>query len=254
MAVGICQLCLGDDKILVKQSHIIPAFMYNGLFDENHTMLCARLKNHDRPPQKSQTGYWDKNILCKECENLHLGELDRYASSVIFGGVGVKNVGMHPVQEPGKLRVLKVSNLDFKFKIFILSVLWRAHISKHSFFKNIDLGDEAEKLRKVIRPGSELSTQNYSVNIFGIIGKEGGPVKFILEPFYRPSPTGNLAVFYINGFLYLINIGVNQFYQRYEKYALASTGSLTIPLLEGAYAKKLLYALKLPGYVVNNFV
>ena len=42
--MGICRLCL-EEQALIKKSHIIPEFMYQDLFDENHKFIMTSNKD-----------------------------------------------------------------------------------------------------------------------------------------------------------------------------------------------------------------
>jgi hypothetical protein len=76
-----CKLC-GLDKKLVK-AHIIPNFMYSGLFSKTHDIISANLSN-PKSKKKIQTGYFDKNILCESCDNEIIGSYERHAHRVLF--------------------------------------------------------------------------------------------------------------------------------------------------------------------------
>ena len=57
-----CKLC--DIKTqLVKKSHIIPQFMYKGMFDEKGRISQFNL-NNPKSEVYFQSGIWQKNILC----------------------------------------------------------------------------------------------------------------------------------------------------------------------------------------------
>jgi hypothetical protein len=52
--------------------------------------------------------------------------------------------------------VFQIAGLDYDaISLFILSVLWRASISTHLFFANVDLGPRAEPIRQLlVAPGT----------------------------------------------------------------------------------------------------
>ena len=58
----ICQLCK-EEKQLLKNSHIIPNFLYKGLYDEKHKIINVNLYNLE-DMVVHQTGFKDKDILC----------------------------------------------------------------------------------------------------------------------------------------------------------------------------------------------
>lgn len=146
--MSTCRLCL-EDKDLISNSHIIPDFMYQDLYDEKHRMIRTVGLNV-RTARKIQTGEKESGLLCVKCDNEILGSLERYASRVLFTGeesIRVKNV-LHP---DGQLTSTLCEDLNYvKFKLFLLSLLWRASISKNAFFSHVHLGPLEESVRRMI--------------------------------------------------------------------------------------------------------
>lgn len=80
-----CRLCLRD-KVLIRRSHIFPDFLYKELYDEKHRLHKVKL------PGKSvgyytQTGEYDRHLLCADCDNNILGRLDSYGNSSLIEGI-----------------------------------------------------------------------------------------------------------------------------------------------------------------------
>ncbi len=142
-----CKLCKKNKKLM--DSHIIPEFIYKPLYDNTHRFhVISTYKEKDRP--KEQKGIREK-LLCADCEN-HISKYEHYAKKVLFGGV---EIAVHNEGEG-----IVVSEIDYKlFKLFQLSILWRASISNHKMFKNIELGPHESIIREMIlsnKPGSEI--------------------------------------------------------------------------------------------------
>lgn len=157
-----CNLC-HKDKPLIKKSHIIPDFMYNGLFDENH--FIAKLKIDElNVVGKSPDGIYDKRILCSECDNNIIGSYESYASKILFNQKLPEK--LKPVfkfhHDPRGATRIHLMNIDYKkFKLFLLTLLWRGHISKQPFFESIDLGVYAELARKMILNGNPREESDF---------------------------------------------------------------------------------------------
>jgi hypothetical protein len=142
----ICALCHQSKELM--NSHIIPEFMYAHLYDEKHrfSVLTTASSGRDRT---EQSGLREK-LLCGPCE-LKFSRLEGYASLVFkedVPGVAMRSEGS----------VVSVTGVDYKkFKLFLLSILWRASVSTHKFFENVELGPHQEKLQKMLieeRPGN----------------------------------------------------------------------------------------------------
>lgn len=153
MKTGICKLCL-QEKPLLKKSHIIPDFIYRdgGLYHSGHIIkkinLDAALEGQLVEVGIHRDGMYDKHILCEDCDNSVIGSLESYARPVLYGD---KTPGIE-----GKRKrignVLILTDIDYtKMKLFFLSILWRASISKHSVFNEVEIQPRAlEKLRVMI--------------------------------------------------------------------------------------------------------
>src|SRR5690606_7650725 len=84
--IGPCRLCL-EEKELIKRSHIIPNFMYKELVDHKNRMILMSLEaGQIERSGFRQSGEFDSDILCADCDNTRLGKLDRYASLVLYDG------------------------------------------------------------------------------------------------------------------------------------------------------------------------
>ncbi len=156
-------MCL-QNKPLLKNSHIIPDFMYQDLFDEKHRMV--RTLGLDLSTAKRiQGGEKEGNILCQQCDNEIIGSFENYASRAIFSGKGkdVQKIKIQNQLHPdGILTSTFCENVDYvRFKLFLLSLLWRAGISKLDFFKEVKLGSKEEQLRKMIFENTPFSQLDF---------------------------------------------------------------------------------------------
>lgn len=141
-----CKLCQKEKDL--KNSHIIPEFIYSSLYDEKHRFheISDDENKKNKMPQKGIR----ERLLCFECEQ-HLSKYERYASLVLNGGYSltVRNEG----------RLIHLGNVQYsKFKLFALSILWRAGVSSLDVFNQVKLGPHEEKLRLMVLnddPGAE---------------------------------------------------------------------------------------------------
>ena len=201
-----CNLCL-EEKPLLKKSHIIPEFMYQGFYDENHRMLKISMQDF-RIVSEPRTGEYDSYILCRECDNVRIGELESYAKPIIYGG----SESLKESQIPrGENRVNQVGaeltyyeNLDYKkFKLFLLSILWRAGVSRRDVFSLIQLGSHEETLREMIYSGNPKEVNDYPCMIYSYLNDDSLPEKLIGHP--QPGNKGNTQFykFLISGMFYI---------------------------------------------------
>jgi len=132
-----CALC--QSKSQLQDSHIIPEFFYTRLYDTIHRFHVVPT-DAAKPIKFEQKGYYEK-LLCRECEE-KFSEWEKYVKEAFCEGVGIK------IDQDGK--ILKISNLDFrKFRLFLLSLLWRMGVSHLEFFKLVDLGSKHEDILRL---------------------------------------------------------------------------------------------------------
>lgn len=129
-----CRLC-NKDKVLIK-SHIVPEGFYESIYDEKRRVfLVSKSRNAFNTMQKGQREY----LLCKECDSDLIGnKYDKYGIEVIRDGLHKKTITFRDQ--------LIWTRLDYnRFKIFLLSVLWRAHIAQN-YHRGITLDGEIESI------------------------------------------------------------------------------------------------------------
>jgi len=135
-----------------------------------------------------------ERLLCGDCEQ-QLSVYEKYVREVLMGGVEIV------VQNEGNL--LKLSELDYdKFKLFQLSILWRASISNHPMFSRVRLGPHEEIIRKMIQAGNPGKQTDYPCIIFGLNSKSGIPGSFIDQPRKLPIDGHTTYRFVFSGFMW----------------------------------------------------
>ncbi len=213
-----CKLCT-ENKKLIKRSHIIPDFMYKGLFDKKHFIApvdIVELKVKKNIP----TGFYDSNILCKKCDNQIIGNLESYSSIVLWGGQG--KAESYPIikRKINQLnqKYLHIINIDYtKFKLFLLSIIWRASISKQKFFESVNLGEQEKKIGKMIYDKNPGKSSDYPVGLFVLNENINSPTKMIANPIKIQTGENLSYLFLINRFVINYKIegsGDIDFYER----------------------------------------
>lgn len=152
-----CALCL--ETVELRNSHIIPEFLYGALYDDKHRFHEISVKP-DKRNALLQKGIREK-LLCNGCEQ-RLSVYERYASQVLNGGIGI---GIR--QEGGRLYL---SHLDYgKLKLFQMSILWRAGVSASPAFSQVSLGPHAERIRAMLLAGNPGRSGDYGCIMFALM-------------------------------------------------------------------------------------
>jgi hypothetical protein len=87
-------------------------------------------------------------------------------------------------------QVIFVTGFDYsKFKLFALSVLWRAGISKSDFFSSVRLGPHEEKLRKMIANSDPGEPYQYPF-LMGSVIKDGIALTHLISQSFSTRTQG----------------------------------------------------------------
>ena len=154
-----CKLC-GQRKSLVK-AHIIPDFMYHELFEKDHRIRQMRVENKMlKIITQRETGEFDKNIYCEKCDNEILGGYEAYAKRVLYGGTPL-SLPIKPERMFNEAW-MPVGNIDYKkFKLFLLSILWRASITSRPYFSQVKLDHHENIIREMILNDNPQKREDY---------------------------------------------------------------------------------------------
>ena len=144
-STSTCSLCL-EVKPLCR-SHSIPEFCYKKTYDEKRR---GRLLSTESPKVMYLQKGMRERLLCTDCEQ-RIGRFEKYFKEYWFDN--------HVLPEKVDSNCIFINDADYKrFKLFHLSILWRAGVSRLKDFGSVCLGPYAEKLRKVVlteEPGDE---------------------------------------------------------------------------------------------------
>lgn len=143
-----CALCLENKKL--RKSHIIPEFLYKPIYEEDPKRYFGVSTDSSEGIDHRQQGIWDR-LLCGDCEQ-HLSKWEDYASTLLYQRAQVQEISIG----------LRVVNVDYeKFKLFLLSLLWRAGATSRKEFSEVSLGPHEEKLRKMLLENEPGPTEKY---------------------------------------------------------------------------------------------
>jgi hypothetical protein len=247
-----CRLC-GKHAKLLKKSHVIPDFMYKGISDELNRMAFADLNSFDSKPKIQQSGYYEKYILCAKCDNVLIGELERYTALLLFDGRSTKVPIFNNLISLYETESIIINNIDYKsFKLCLLSILWRAHISRHKFFKKIDIGDNENKIREMLLTDDPKTDSDFKISIVAV-SNNSGLIRMVLDPSVLKFDDDSLAFFFINGIFYFINLTPHSGFDLFQNHHLKQDETCEIMLLNGQVRRDFMLAFGLSGNVVNYY-
>lgn len=144
---ALCQ----QPKVL-RNSHIVPEFLYTPLCDRHHRLVRVSAATSIKRdlPQKGLR----QPLLCNDCEQFLN---DNYEKPF-------KHYWMdqHPLPVRLPPEGVLLNGIDYRmFKLFHLSVLFRAGVSTRPMFEDVDLGPHRAALRQMVRSKNPGRPENY---------------------------------------------------------------------------------------------
>lgn len=183
--------------------------MYAPLFDEHHQFI--RLSLDGRVPSVPvPSGDYESNILCADCEKFLNENYENYAKLFLYGPID--QLGLNrPVSECCRnqhgVEFLQIRNVDYhKFKLFLLSVLWRASISSRPLFKNVSLGPHEEIIRNKLLIKNGGQQNEYPCIICTYRNNKQLPTDFIGQPRKFRHNAGTGYSFLMDGMIYFFEV------------------------------------------------
>ena len=253
MKRGTCKLCLMA-KPLVPKSHIISEFLYelSGLYDEKHRLNSVSFEQGAiKNVRLKQKGEWESNILCRKCEG-RIGKYEDYARRALFGGVEIE---CWNERLPSLGVIARACRLEYSsFKLFQLSLLWRASISKRPLFRDIVFEPEKqESLRQMLRMGHSGTKSDYPCIMMHYYNMEL-PTDFIAQPSVHRVEGFEAVSFMIGGMLYMFFLSsIDTIPEYFHDLLLKEDGVLRIaPLPREGAVIALLHAIGKPQATRRN--
>jgi hypothetical protein len=155
-----CKLCHLDKQLC--QSHIVPESAYGSLYDNKHRFY--EVSNVQKIPPILQKGLREP-LLCEECEQ-HLNKYDSY-----FADLWYQN---DAVPSDADRELISIHNIDYhRFKLFHMSVLWRAGVASREEFAAVNLGVHEQELRKLILADNPGDPKQYAVFGYFLASPDG---------------------------------------------------------------------------------
>lgn len=201
--VGICKLCLRETE-LIGRSHIFPNFLYKGMQDERNRLNILDTGEPERR-RFAQSGAYDQNILCENCDNEIIGRFERYAANNLFNLDYLLDSDrfQHKVLH-NTYTIIHCANIYYnQFKIFLETLLWRASISTQPMFRNFNLScEDNETLRRSILTSTPLPPSVFPCVMY-TSSNEDLDHNFVVVD----ANKADVITFYINKFIFTFYTG-----------------------------------------------
>ncbi|WP_277014312.1 hypothetical protein [Flavobacterium lindanitolerans] len=234
-----CKLCL-HEKPLLKRSHIVPNFMYKSMFNGGKRLVSINTNDIGGKVKFMQTGYTESNLLCANCDNGILSRLERFASLNIYSEPSANSLVTRKEYDEGGeiIPYIRFENLDYtNAKLFFLSIIWRCHISKLEVFSDVNLGEHAEQIRRMILDNDAGDEKRYEVVLIHIDTDGSRPSKAVIDPRQYTSEGNTFCIFHINEIMYHFNISEHNKIDLFTKASIQKDNIMDIAKLKGKWAR-----------------
>lgn len=169
------------------KAHIMPRGLLRSMSPKEFGNLLIVGTDMDKK-KRIPNGSYDKNILCRTCDN-KLGVYDKYALDFVTNGKLIN----HPSGVGWNIDGVDQA----KLKLFCLSYLWRASITNRPEFTGISLGSKHEEnIRKLLLTESPGGIDDYTTvfSKFDKVDDNFGAVMF-------PAKTRIRSIVYYEAYL-----------------------------------------------------
>ncbi|RSZ25734.1 hypothetical protein [Acinetobacter bereziniae] len=173
MEMPLCKLC--DKPSELKNSHVIGKSVFRNII-KNSGKHYGIVTDHESGKIIRSTDQWATLMLCGECESLLNSKYENYSLWVL------KNK-QHGVKHQEKNHYWTIRNVNqHRLMMYVLSIFWRASISDHKVFKDVNLPVEiSEYLKNCLLGKMSIDTKIYSVRISKLIDDRNYYSKQVIE-------------------------------------------------------------------------
>lgn len=231
-----CKYCYKNKKLI--KAHILPRKFYLDYEKEGYQAL-----NIDGSYKIFQSGFYDNQILCADCDGKILKLYDDEAYRLLLD-IESKKCKTFIDDLPVYHYTEKEFNYD-KIRKFFIALLWKASISNSEYSKNIDLGPY-EKLALDILKDKEKHNNLFKIVVF----KEKECNHYTSVHFFQKLKSGRQNIIYaICFYKYFVLVFPKYLYQNntetklFEELMITSNDFI-IAETNGFYDKKISYLSK----------
>lgn len=174
-SIGTCALCLQEAPLC--RSHIVPEFLYAHLYNDKRQIMGVHCRGNDGY-DLIQKGLRDR-LLCAQCESfINLNY------EIPFRQAWVDNPAI-PRSGWAFNDVKHVRMPYAPFKLFHLSVMYRAALAKHRTYKEADLSeDDIIRLREMLLAGNPGPPSRYGIAGLALVHHRSGD---LVDMISRPT-------------------------------------------------------------------
>jgi len=189
-------LCQTEQPLI--KAHVIPAGFFRSIEDPSET-LELHTNTPGTYPKRAPIGVYDKSILCRACDNV-FSPWEKHAQDVLLRNFSEEAATYHGHEKVAWV----IDKFDYsQLKLFFVSLLWRASISTHAFYRRISTGPFESELRTMILAGAPGAPNTFAVSLARF---EEPAYSAMLDPHRERYDGVNYCRFYLAGFVTYIKV------------------------------------------------
>ncbi len=191
-----CRLCLQEKRLI--KAHIIPEGFFR-LLRSGSVVPELHGNSPGSSPKRMPVGAYDSTILCGECDR-QIAPWDDYGQQVLLQRFEEAT----PITHQARTVAWSLEEVNYaKLKLFFISLLWRASISSHNFYKRIAVGPFEKRLREMVLESESGDSQEFAVILARF---EDVSMTAMLDPHPEKFDHINFCRFYLSGFVTYIKV------------------------------------------------
>lgn len=214
-----CSGCKKEKNLI--NAHVIPEAFFVGLREKNQLpKLVTDTKGVY--PKRCPIGVYDKNILCKDCEE-RFQQVDNYGVDLLLK----KEHKQEKLMYKERIAGYKITSFDYSLlKLFFISILWRASISKHTFYSKVDLGPFEDIAKNLIWNNDPGEIEIFPCVLAKFTDNKVGRIMF--DPHREKFYGINQYRFYLFGYVLYIKVDQQKKSEFYEYFGISKRKDLII--------------------------
>jgi hypothetical protein len=188
----LCRLCETEQRPI--KAHVVPEGFFRALRDDSG-VIEMRTNKPGVPPKRAPIGVYDTTILCGPCDNV-FSPWDKHAQDVLLRDFSKNRV----IYDGSAVIGWTIEEFDYKLlKLFFVSLLWRASVSTHEFYRRIDLKPFEQQMRDMILAGDPGAPETFAVTLARF---DHPAYRGVFDPHRERFGDGiNYVRFYLSGFV-----------------------------------------------------
>ncbi|TDU73145.1 hypothetical protein EI77_01613 [Prosthecobacter fusiformis] len=261
--IAKCGLC--DEERALNHSHVVPDLFIKLVESDRVTGAAGQTKPHvilattgesgkKKGVYPAQRGSWESKIgikeylFCAKCES-KLSVWETYARDVLYGnspapcpklelGVSIIDRVDPRLRQSAQLHDLRsVKDIEYKkFKLFQLSLLFRAGIANAKQFSAVNLGDKhIQRLRGMLLNDDPGDVLQYPCMMISLIEGSWSFEDLIMDPVGGRDKIAGLFSYHmtLGGYIWIFEVSSHKASSE-ASYALNLSGDMLIPVMSGA--------------------